>query len=223
MVQLYCLSEWCFMNPMSPAVRRYLQSCRSNSVPGMRAYLTTIHCDPHWAIHGLGPCVQAFSFEGAKLICEYKNKRDSSWNESWGKAVEGALVHLISKFPDHPTTIAFTHLLLETNPQTSLRAVAKKVEQSNCIPLLNAFLPYIKNNQKELNTMFMDACFHAHVECVENLIPFVALEEIWEQTKRGLFGVSHEPIKELVENYLLRNVLRETVSLHTESAPRRKI
>lgn len=211
------------MSPMTPAVRRYLQSCRSNSIPGMRAYLTTIHCDPHWAIHGLGSCVQAFSLEGAKLICEYKNKRDQSWDETWGKAVESALVHLAANFSNHPQTIAFMHLLLETNPQTSLKTVSKKVGQSNCVALLNAFLPYIKNNQTALNTMFMDACFNAHVECVEGLIPLVDLGEIWEQTKRGLFGVSHQPVKELVESYVLRAALRETVLDHAESAPRRKI
>lgn len=211
------------MPPFSPAVQRYLNSCRTNNIQGVRAYLTTIHCNPHWAYRGLQYCVENESITALRLICDYKKKVNADHDDEWIRLSTDALRQLLSTASEcvNSESKDVVSMLLQTQPHPDLDALARSIGGCSNLRILEVVLPYLTTQQKA--TVFECACkTRNNTECVERMLLEVNVEIVWPKISES-WDKPHPENAEVVENYLLRSTLLNEVSNSEKAVTRRKM
>ena len=209
------------MQAMTPAVARYLKSCRNNNIQGVRAYLTTIHCNPHWAYRGLQYAVEGGSATALHLICEYKKKGNGDHDTEWMRLSTESVRRLFSKNMDNPAALKMLELLLETQPAPDLNIVSRNVGESKSLAAIEIALPYLSVEQKTI--AFESACkTQDNVNCVQRMLSEVNVENVWAKIAQSWDKPCPENVI-VVENFLLRNKLMKEFESSEKANFRRKI
>lgn len=210
------------MSSFSPAVQRYLNSCRTNNIQGVRAYLTTIHCNPHWAYRGVQYCVENESITALRLICDYKTKTGIDHDEDWIRLSTEAVRRMLGNNPSGSSSKEIFSMLLQTNPQPDLNAVARSVGDCTNVALLEVALPYLSTEQK--TTVFERVCKNRNsAECVERMLSEVNVEIVWPKIADS-WDKPGEDNTTIVENFLLNKRLMSEIQVEdTISVSRRKM
>lgn len=210
------------MQSITPAVNRYLLSCRNNNIQGVRAYLTTIHCNPHWAYRGLQYCVEGGAQQGLRLICEYKKKVNGDHDAEWSRLSTDALRRLFSKNVDNASSGEILSLLLEANPKPDLTVIARSIGESKSLSALEIALPFLSTEQKHI--VFERACkTRGNADCVERMLCEINVESMWSRIADSWDKPCPESVV-AVENHLLhKTLLREIETTEDVSVSRRKM
>lgn len=210
------------MSSFSPAVQRYLNSCRTNNIQGVRAYLTTIHCNPHWAYRGLEYCVGNRSLTALRLLCDYKKKINTDHDQEWTRLSTDALRRLLNTDTSNSESKEVVSILLQTHPQPDLNALAGSIGECGNLSILEVSLPYLSTQQKR--TMFERACKTRNsTECVERMLYEVDVETVWPQIADSWDKPNQENAT-VVENFLLnKKMMAEIQTNEKTSVSRRKM
>lgn len=209
------------MHAITPAVDRYLKSCRKSNIQGVRAYLTTIHCNPHWAYRGLQYAVEGESVSALHLICEYKKKVNDDYDPEWMRLSTESVKRLLSKNVDTAPVLKMLELLLESNPKPDLNSVARSVGESKSLGVLEIALPYLSTEQK--NSAFERACkTKNNADFVQRMLSEINLESVWAKMSESW----DKPYPEnalVVENFLLRDQILNEIEITEKAISRRKM
>ncbi len=209
------------MSAFTPAVDRYLKSCRINNIQGVRAYLTTIHCNPHWAYRGLQYSAEGFSVSALKLVCEYKKKNGSYHDAEWVRLSTDTTKRLITSQVEKSEVKEMLFLLLDVEPKPNFDTLARDIGDWASAALLDVILPHLSTAQK--NTVFERACKRPNnMQCVERMLLEVELDRVWPRVKDSWDKPCAENVV-VVENYLLRDTLISELENVQKVVTRRKI
>jgi len=209
------------MSAFTPAVDRYLKSCRMNNVQGVRAYLTTIHCNPHWAYRGLQYAADGLSVDALKIVCNYKKKINSDHDAEWVRLSTDAVKRLITSRTTKSETKEMLSCLLEVEPKPNFDTLARDIGDWSSAQLLDVILPHLSNSQK--NIAFERACKRSHnMDVVERMLLEVDLNSVWPRIKDSWDKPYPENVM-VVENFLLRNTLINELEDVEKAVSRRKM
>lgn len=209
------------MSAFTPAVDRYLKSCRMNNIQGVRAYLTTIHCNPQWAYRGLQYSAEALSVSALKLVCDYKKKTNADHDAEWVRLSTDTVKRLITSQTNKPETKEMLSLLLDVEPLPNFDTLARDIGDWSSPALLEIILPHLSHSQK--TTAFERVCKRPNnMECVERMLVEVNLDSVWPRIKDSWDKPRPENAV-IVENFLLRNTLINELENVEKAVFRRKM
>lgn len=208
------------MPPFSPAVDRYLKSCRTNNIQGVRAYLTTIHCNPHWAYRGVQYSFEGLSVAALQMICQYKCKVNADHDHEWIQIATDSFKRLLISNSDHNDAAKLADLLLQTHPQPNLDILTRSFGEIENVALLEVVLPHLTIEQK--NSVFENACRNSNnTMYVERLLLEVNVEHLWTKIQNDWYKPSAEN-NVVVENFLQRKTLLNEIGLLDENPVARR-
>lgn len=192
-----------------------------NNIQGVRAYLTTIHCNPNWAYRGLQYSVEGLSAAALKMVCDYKKKTTSDHDVEWVRLSTDAVKRLITSHTHKPETKQMLTLLLEVDPKPNFDALVRDIGDWSSTVVLDIILPHLSTSQK--SCVFERACKKSNnMEVVERMLWEVDVDIVWPHIKASW----DKPCPEnavVVENFLLRTTLINELENVEKVVSRRKM